>query len=147
NRAAAFLGWSGSVPSGLGVPQWVSRAIDLSAYAGQTIRIRFSFDTEDSHFNDFEGWYVDDVNVFDTAGFPLRASAVAPGNGTTAGSLTLPQAQPLLAEALARWQRAGVDTSALRGIDVRIADLGGLTLGQASGSTIWLDDNAAGWGW
>ena len=33
------------------------------------------------------------------------------------------------------------------GIDVRIADLGGTTLGLASGNTIWLDDNAAGWGW
>ena len=30
---------------------------------------------------------------------------------------------------------------------VRIADLGGLTLGRADGGIIWLDDNAAGWGW
>jgi hypothetical protein len=30
---------------------------------------------------------------------------------------------------------------------VRIADLGGTTLGLAAGRTIWLDDNAAGWGW
>src|SRR5262249_59995115 len=30
----------------------------------------------------------------------------------------------------------------------RIADLGGLTLGKAAaGGVIWLDDNAAGWGW
>jgi hypothetical protein len=47
----------------------------------------------------------------------------------------------------ARWQAAGVDTVALPGIEVRIADLGGTTLGLASGNTIWLDDNAAGWGW
>src|SRR5262249_41045721 len=46
-----------------------------------------------------------------------------------------------------RWQAAGVATSALRGIDVRIADLGGLTLGKADGGVIWLDANAAGWGW
>jgi hypothetical protein len=57
------------------------------------------------------------------------------------------QVQPLLTEALARWQAAGVDTSALQGIDVRIADLGGLTLGRAADGVIWLDDNAAGWGW
>src|SRR5207244_11830459 len=37
--------------------------------------------------------------------------------------------------------------AALRGRDVRIADLGGATLGLASGHTIWLDANAAGWGW
>jgi sugar lactone lactonase YvrE len=57
------------------------------------------------------------------------------------------QVQPLLNEALARWQSAGVNTFALGAIDIRIADLGGTTLGRASGNTIWLDDNAAGWGW
>jgi hypothetical protein len=57
------------------------------------------------------------------------------------------QVQPLLAEAEARWQAAGVDTSALAGIDLRIADLGGMALGLASGNTIWLDANAAGWDW
>src|SRR5262249_33887743 len=29
----------------------------------------------------------------------------------------------------------------------RVADLGGTTLGMADGNTIWIDDNAAGWGW
>ena len=48
---------------------------------------------------------------------------------------------------MARWQAAGVDTGGLSGVDVRIADLGGATLGLASGNTIWLDDDAAGWGW
>ncbi|HVK10509.1 MAG TPA: vanadium-dependent haloperoxidase [Gemmataceae bacterium] len=57
------------------------------------------------------------------------------------------QVRPLLVEALTRWQAAGVDVSALRGVEVRIADLSGLTLGVASGNTIWLDDDAAGWGW
>jgi Matrixin len=57
------------------------------------------------------------------------------------------QLRPLLTEAIGRWQGAGVATSGLAGIDVRIADLGGNTLGLASGHTIWLDDNAAGWGW
>jgi membrane-associated phospholipid phosphatase len=62
-------------------------------------------------------------------------------------SLRADQVRPLLAEALARWQAAGVDTSALNGVEVRIADLGGLALGQAAGGVIWLDYNAAGWGW
>src|SRR5262249_37843000 len=74
NRATAFLGWSGAVPSGLGAPQWVSRAVDLSAYVGQTVRIRFAFGTGDGLFNDFEGWYVDDVKVLDATGSPLRVS-------------------------------------------------------------------------
>jgi hypothetical protein len=75
----------------------------------------------------------------------LRAMAPAPVPVNE--SLDADQVQPLLAEALARWQAAGTDTSALHGIDVRIADLGGLTLGMAAGGVIWLDDNAAGWGW
>jgi membrane-associated phospholipid phosphatase len=57
------------------------------------------------------------------------------------------QVQPLLNEAIARWQAVGVDTSALGNIDVHIADLGGLALGQAGNGVITLDDNAAGWGW
>ena len=55
--------------------------------------------------------------------------------------------QPLLAEAIAHWQTAGADVSSLASLDLRISDLGGTTLGLASGNTIWLDDNAAGWGW
>jgi hypothetical protein len=62
-------------------------------------------------------------------------------------TLTQAAVQPILAEAFARWAGAGIDVSALSGIDVRIADLGGTTLSLASGTTIWLDDNAAGWGW
>ena len=32
-------------------------------------------------------------------------------------------------------------------IDIRIDNLGGQTLGEAANGAIWLDDNAAGWGW
>jgi hypothetical protein len=35
------------------------------------------------------------------------------------------------------------DVSSLHGIDMRAAELGGRTLGLASGHTIWLEDNAA----
>src|SRR5262245_35137749 len=62
-------------------------------------------------------------------------------------SLRNNQVQPLLNEAIARWQAVGADTSALGNIDVRVANLGGLTLGQAANAVITLDDNAAGWGW
>jgi len=75
----------------------------------------------------------------------LRAATAAPGRVTQ--SLRGNQVQPLLTEALARWQAAGVDTSALNGVDVHIADLGGRTLGRAANGVIVLDDNAAGWGW
>lgn len=54
---------------------------------------------------------------------------------------------PVLTEAFHRWQAVGVDTSSLSNLAIRITDLGGTTLGMAAGNTIWLDDNAAGWGW
>lgn len=106
---------------------------------------------------------VEDLQRKDTGtlvewGLELRAttpaggsSLVAAGGTGTTGSGTMPlssdQLQPILSEAIARWQAAGMDTSPLNTLDIRIADLGGSTLGLASGNTIWLDDNAAGWGW
>ena len=75
----------------------------------------------------------------------LHASTTGPGTGSSAPSGD--QVQTLLAEATSGWLSAGFDTSSLGSIDIRIANLGGTTLGLASGRTIWLDDNAAGWGW
>ena len=76
---------------------------------------------------------------------PLLAVALAADPIAT--TLQELQLQPLVSEATRRWKATGADVSALAGIDIRIADLGGTTLGLASGNTIWLDDNAAGWGW
>jgi uncharacterized delta-60 repeat protein len=74
----------------------------------------------------------------------LAASVPENPDSTT---ISAADVQPLLAEALARWQAAGANVAALRGIDIRIANLGGAFLGMTDGNTIWLDDNAAGWGW
>ena len=60
-------------------------------------------------------------------------------------TLGLAQVQPLVTEAIARWQAAGVDTSGLGNIQIQIANLGGTTLGLASGHTIWLVADPAGW--
>jgi hypothetical protein len=76
-----------------------------------------------------------------------KVSAAGLATRPAHATLRANQTQPLLAEALHRWEIAGIDVSALHGIDVRVADLGGMTLGLAAGHTIWLDDNAAGWGW
>jgi hypothetical protein len=38
-------------------------SLDLSAFRGQNIQVRFQFDTIDGQGNGFEGWYVDDVMV------------------------------------------------------------------------------------
>jgi len=47
--------------------QWNTEHLSLSSYAGQNIKLRFRFDTIDSAFNNYEGWYVDDVQVTGTA--------------------------------------------------------------------------------
>jgi murein DD-endopeptidase MepM/ murein hydrolase activator NlpD len=46
------------------IDTWLlSPAIDLSAYAGSNIRIRFHFNTVDNTLNAGDGWYVDNIQV------------------------------------------------------------------------------------
>ncbi len=45
-----------------------SGAISLAAYAGDTIQVRFRFNTVDNVSNNFDGWFIDDVVV--TGGTP-----------------------------------------------------------------------------
>jgi hypothetical protein len=78
-------------------------------------------------------------------GEPMRAAALSPTDSTQ--QLTLEQVQPLLREALHRWQEAGVNTSSLGTINVQIGDLPDQYLGETISGTIWLSPNAAGWGW
>jgi len=59
----------------------------------------------------------------------------------------------VLTEALTRWSATSVDTSGLGNIQIHSSNLGGATLGDASGHTIWLDavhprsGSATGWRW
>ena len=43
--------------------QWTTQIQDLSAYAGQNIRLKFFFDTMDAIYNNYKGWYVDNLTV------------------------------------------------------------------------------------
>jgi hypothetical protein len=47
---------------------WKITTLNLSPYAGKQINIRFFFDTADSIFNNFTGWFIDNVAVYDQAG-------------------------------------------------------------------------------
>lgn len=40
-----------------------SPAIDLSAFAGKQVRLRFHFETLDGHYNNYTGWAVDSVRI------------------------------------------------------------------------------------
>jgi uncharacterized repeat protein (TIGR01451 family) len=42
---------------------WRTASANISSFAGDTVIIRFSFDTIDSIANNHEGWYVDDVAI------------------------------------------------------------------------------------
>ncbi|RLF44644.1 MAG: hypothetical protein DRN29_08080, partial [Thermoplasmata archaeon] len=49
-------------------PTWVYEEIDISAYVPNEIVIMFSFDTNDSDFNYWEGWYIDDITITEFGG-------------------------------------------------------------------------------
>ncbi|MBI2012284.1 S8 family serine peptidase [Candidatus Daviesbacteria bacterium] len=46
---------------------FIKESVDLSMFDGSKIKLRFSFDTIDSLFNNFEGWFVDDVLIQGTS--------------------------------------------------------------------------------
>ena len=64
-----------------------SGAISLAAFAGDSIQVRFRFDSIDGSYNTFTGWFIDDVVV--TADSPCggntapTVSITAPADGTT----------------------------------------------------------------
>jgi hypothetical protein len=42
---------------------WVQHNYDLTGYAGNTIKLRFVFNTYDRKYNGFRGWFLDDIKV------------------------------------------------------------------------------------
>ncbi len=42
---------------------FVQETIDISSYTGQTVEIKFIFDTVDDYDNAYRGWYIDDVSI------------------------------------------------------------------------------------
>ena len=42
---------------------WKGKRLHMTSYSGKKIRIRLSFDAVDDFFNNFEGWYIDDLKV------------------------------------------------------------------------------------
>ncbi len=43
---------------------WVTTTFDISQFFGNSVKIRFFFDTGDDIANDFPGWFVDDLRVY-----------------------------------------------------------------------------------
>lgn len=42
---------------------WYQKSLDLTAFSGQNVLVRFRFDTGDSFYNDFFGWMIDNVDI------------------------------------------------------------------------------------
>lgn len=55
--------WTDVYLATLSTNAMVTQNVNLGAYDGQTILIRFNFDTADSILNAYEGWVIDDVAV------------------------------------------------------------------------------------
>ena len=55
--------WTSVYQSAASTADWRFKTVDLSAYDGQTARIRFVFDSINEFANNFRGWYLDDISV------------------------------------------------------------------------------------
>ncbi|HVK09594.1 MAG TPA: PQQ-binding-like beta-propeller repeat protein [Gemmataceae bacterium] len=80
---------------------------------------------------------------------PLTAAG-GPAAGGPVAPLTETQLRPIAAEAVRRWNRAGLtagERGLLRTVRFNVGDLDGATLGQAAGTTVTLDRDAVGFGW
>jgi subtilisin family serine protease/PKD repeat protein len=56
---------------------WTKEKVDISSFAGATIKIRFFFDTIDADSNNHEGWYVDDIKIQGSPADPNNTAPVA----------------------------------------------------------------------
>ena len=62
--------------------RWNQETVELVAYAGSQIRLKFTFDSIDAQNNGYEGWYVDDVSIASLKGFGSAAFSDRTESGT-----------------------------------------------------------------
>src|SRR5205807_2255952 len=77
----------------------------------------------------------------------LAASAEGVAPAADVQPLTQEELAPIAAEAEARWAAAGMDTAALSGVRIQIADLPDTVLGATTPEAIYIDATAVGYGW
>jgi cysteine-rich repeat protein len=71
---------------------WTTFQADLSAYAGQTIRLRFDLRTDGSGL--YPGWYIDDIVVTESALIPVE---ITTGPNLPRGAVDVPYSHALAA--------------------------------------------------
>jgi hypothetical protein len=99
------------------------------------------------HSTDSKGVSSNKTGTF-TVATPLMVDASAAPQGAT-DMLADGQLAPIVAEAIHRLESqlgSQVET-AMAGVDIEVANLSPAMLGEKLGKTIWIDDDAAGYGW
>ncbi|WP_437201388.1 sugar-binding protein [Planctomicrobium sp. SH664] len=100
-----------------------------------------------SWFNSADTSWQHAIN-FATAYLAAPQTAAGPElRNSRAPALKSSQLQPILLEAISRWQAAGQDVTVLAGVQIEISDLPGNLLGLSAGNKVYIDSNAAGYGW
>jgi hypothetical protein len=79
----------------------------------------------------------------------LEAAQAAPAHTLGVATLTEAQLSPIMDQAVARWSLSedAQFVAALRQADIRITDLSGLALGEYHDGVVYIDEDAAGYGW
>lgn len=112
----------------------------LLASNGTTTALRFGFRQDPSYFN------FDDVEVTDD-GEPQLLAGGGQLPDRQAATISTDQLRPVVAQAIANLAGVGFDVPGLAAPDVHIANLPGSLLGLTFQNTVWIDDDAAGYGW
>jgi hypothetical protein len=83
-----------------------------------------------------------------TVASPLRVAASQTPKAT-ATSITDARLAPIVAEAMLRWEsQLGTQVeSTLAGVNFKVANLSSGLLAETAGKTVWIDNDAAGYGW
>jgi len=93
---------------------------------------------------------IDTINSVITeilSGPALRAAAMGDVGQSTGVALTHETLQPIVSEAVAYWDRLTGQANHLADVSVAVRDLPSDFLGFASPSVVWIDADAAGYGW
>ena len=112
----------------------------------QDLASTFTIGANNSFGNNANGVF-DELRIYSDPG---ASSLHAVGSEITNSNVLILNNQQLnraIQESTRRWQLAGADVSGLRDLTISIGNLGGNLLGQATGNSIVIDGNAAGYGW
>jgi hypothetical protein len=83
--------FSGNISGAAGAAAFIQTIVDLSAFSGQSVRVRFQFQTDIT--NDpgtFTGWFLDDIQVLNGCGGNQKVQLVANSNNALQGAYFTP---------------------------------------------------------